>query len=161
MTRALIPATVAAALIVAGCGSSSSSSSGTPSGGPYGGGVKAAATTAAAAAASAATTAIQQARTTATNAAKAAVGGAAVTYQNFDANPKTITVKVGQKVTWTNMDSAAHNVTSTAAPSGDKIASDAINPGATFSFTPKTAGTISYVCTFHPQMTGYKVIVTS
>ncbi len=138
MTRTLIPAAVAAALLLAGCGSSSNSSSG-GGGGAYGGGAKAATTAAAA----------------------VTRGAATVTYANFDANPKTITVKVGQKVTWTNTDSAAHNVTSTDAPSGDQISSDAINQGGTFSFTPKTAGTISYVCTFHPQMTGFKVIVTS
>lgn len=87
-------------------------------------------------------------------------GGAAVTYQSFDASPKTITVKVGQTITWTNNDGPAHDVKSTSGPAGDKIASSAIPQGGTFRFTPKTAGTINYVCTFHPQMTGYKITVT-
>jgi plastocyanin len=126
-------ALVGASVVAAGCGSSSSSSSSSST---------AAASTPAASAA-----------------APAASGAAAVTYQNFAASPNTITVKVGQKITWTNKDSVAHNVTSTSGPAGDKIASPAINGGSTFSFTPKTAGTIAYVCTFHPQMTGFKIIV--
>jgi plastocyanin len=87
-------------------------------------------------------------------------GGAAVSYENYNASPKTITVKVGQPVTWTNKDGAAHNVVSTDAPSADKISSGSIAQGDTFTFTPSVAGTIKYVCTYHPQMTGYSVVVT-
>jgi plastocyanin len=86
--------------------------------------------------------------------------GAAVSYENYNASPKTITVKVGQPVTWTNKDGAAHNVVSTSAPSADKISSPSISQGDTFTFTPSAVGTIKYVCTFHPQMTGYSVVVT-
>jgi plastocyanin len=70
--------------------------------------------------------------------------------------PASVTVKVGQKVTWTNDDSVEHNVTST---SGEKIASQNFGNGGTFSFTPTKAGTIDYVCTIHPGMDG-KIIVT-
>jgi len=87
-------------------------------------------------------------------------GGAAVTYKNYDASPKTITVKVGQSVTWTNKDGAPHNVVSTSGPAGDKLNSPSIPQGGTFTFTPSAAGTVDYVCTYHPQMKGYKVVVT-
>ena len=83
-----------------------------------------------------------------------------MTYQNFDASPKTITVKLGASVTWTNKDGAPHNVVSTGGPTGDKISSPSISQGGTFTFTPSAAGTVSYVCTFHPQMKGYSVVVT-
>jgi plastocyanin len=70
--------------------------------------------------------------------------------QNIAFDPKDVTVKVGQKVTWTNDDSVDHNVTS---QSGESIKSDNFGKGATFSFTPTKAGTIKYVCTIHPGMT--------
>jgi plastocyanin len=70
--------------------------------------------------------------------------------QNIAFDPKAVTVKVGQKVTWTNDDSVDHNVTS---QSGETIKSDNFGKGGTFSFTPKKAGKISYVCTIHPGMT--------
>jgi len=70
--------------------------------------------------------------------------------QNIAFDPKDVTVKVGQKVTWTNDDSVDHNVTS---QSGETIKSDNFGKGGTFSFTPTKAGKISYVCTIHPGMT--------
>ena len=73
-------------------------------------------------------------------------GGKAITIKNFSFNPTTTTVKVGQKVTWTNQDSTAHNVT------GGPMTSPTLGQGKSYSFTPKKAGTISYVCTFHANM---------
>ena len=76
-------------------------------------------------------------------------GGVAIKMQNIAFDPKSVTVKVGQKVTWTNDDSVDHNVTS---QSGETIKSQNFGKGATFSFTPTKAGTIKYVCTIHPGM---------
>jgi plastocyanin len=73
-------------------------------------------------------------------------GAQAITIKNFAFNPVTTTVKVGQKVTWTNQDSTAHNVT------GGPMTSPTLDQGKSYSFTPKKAGTISYVCTIHPNM---------
>jgi plastocyanin len=70
--------------------------------------------------------------------------------QNIAFDPKDVTVKVGQKLTWTNEDTVDHNVTS---QSGETIKSDNFGKGGTFSFTPKKAGKIAYVCTIHPGMT--------
>ena len=77
-------------------------------------------------------------------------GGVAIKMQNIAFDPKAVTVKVGQKVTWTNDDTVDHNVTS---QSGETIKSDNFGKGGTFSFTPTKAGTIKYVCTIHPGMT--------
>jgi plastocyanin len=76
-------------------------------------------------------------------------GEVAIKMQNIAFDPKAVTVKVGQKVTWTNDDSVDHNVTS---QSGETIKSQNFGKGATFSFTPKKAGAIKYVCTLHPGM---------
>ncbi len=70
--------------------------------------------------------------------------------------PQEATVKVGQKITWTNDEPVPHNVT---AAQGADFKSDTMNEGDTFEYTPTKAGTIDYVCTIHPKQTG-KLIVT-
>ena len=77
-------------------------------------------------------------------------GGVQIKMQNIQFSPKDTTVKVGQKVTWTNDDNTDHNVT---ADSGADFKSKDFGNGGTFSFTPDKAGTIKYVCTIHPGMT--------
>jgi plastocyanin len=121
--RRILPALCAVvALAAAGCGSSNSSS--TSSGSSSG--------------------------SASTGAASSSGGAVAIKMQNIAFDPKAVTVKVGQKVTWTNEDSVDHNVTS---QSGESIKSDNFGKGGTFSFTPTKAGKISYVCTIHPGMT--------
>ena len=75
-------------------------------------------------------------------------GGKTVTIdmKNIQFNPTSVTVKVGQTVKWVNEDEAPHNVI------GGPLHSKTIGKGGTFEFTPKKAGTISYVCTIHPNM---------
>jgi plastocyanin len=82
---------------------------------------------------------------------KASGGGVAVSMKNIKFLPQALTVKVGQKITWTNDDPVAHTVT---ARSGAAFDSGTMNNGATFSFTPKKAGRIDYVCVIHPGQTG-------
>ncbi len=62
--------------------------------------------------------------------------------------PKAIDAKVGDTISFVNKDEIAHNAT------GEGLESGTIAGGATFDFKATTAGTISYVCTFHPGMTG-------
>jgi plastocyanin len=76
-------------------------------------------------------------------------GGVQIKMQNIQFSPKATTVKVGQKVTWTNDDSTDHNVT---ADSGADFKSKDFGNGATFEFTADKAGTIKYECTIHPGM---------
>lgn len=86
--------------------------------------------------------------------AAAGGGGTAVTLENFAFSPATVTVKVGDTVTWTNNDSATHNVT---ADDGSFKSPD-FGQGGTFSFTFQKAGTYTYGCTIHPQMKGTVVV---
>ncbi len=65
--------------------------------------------------------------------------------------PAAISVKVGDTITFVNRDPIAHTATATA---GAKFDSGTLNAGAKFSYTAKRAGTIRYVCNFHPGMTG-------
>ncbi len=65
--------------------------------------------------------------------------------------PHDVTVKVGQKITWTNDEQPPHNVTAT---EGDDFTSETLNKGDSFSYTPTKAGTIAYVCTIHSGQDG-------
>jgi len=123
------------AVLVAGCGGSSSSSS------------KSSASSAPAAAPPASST----------PAAKPSTGGAtvAVSMKNIQFSPKSITAKVGQTIKWTNDDSVDHNVTAT---SGETFKSSNFGQGSTYSTKLTKAGTIQYVCTIHPGMTGMIVV---
>jgi len=85
----------------------------------------------------------------ASSSSSAGGGEVEIKMQNIAFAPKATTVKVGQKVKWTNEDSTDHNVT---ADSGADFKSDAFGKGSTFEFTPDKAGTIQYECTLHPGM---------
>src|SRR5438067_139883 len=67
-------------------------------------------------------------------------------------SPGTLTIPAGSTVTWKNMSSIAHTVTSSMFNSGNLL------PGGTFSFTFKTPGTFQYVCNYHPFMQGTSVV---
>jgi plastocyanin len=84
-------------------------------------------------------------------AAAAKSGGTAVSAQDNSFSPGTLEVHVGDTVTFTNDGGADHTVTAT---SGAQFDSGSLAPGATFKFTAEKAGTVSYVCTFHPGMQG-------
>jgi plastocyanin len=90
--------------------------------------------------------------TTSTPATSQAAGGA-VTVQMKDIafKPDTATVKVGQTVKWINADAVDHNVTAT---SGASFSSPTFGNGGSYAFKPAKPGTIKYVCTIHPNMTG-------
>lgn len=77
-----------------------------------------------------------------------ATGGVAVAIKNFAFSPSKLTVKVGDKVTFTNNDSTTHTVT------GDGFSSGDIAPGASWTNTFSKAGTFAYHCSIHPTMTG-------
>jgi plastocyanin len=83
-----------------------------------------------------------------------AAGGSAVTIQDFQFSPATLTVTKGTTVTWTNQGSASHTVTSDTNvwPKSD------VSPGATFSYKFTTAGTFPYHCSIHPSMTAQIVV---
>ena len=66
--------------------------------------------------------------------------------KNIQFAPTSQTVKVGQTVKWVNQDDVAHNV------KGGPLNSKTFGKGGSYTFTPKKAETISYVCTIHPGM---------
>jgi plastocyanin len=70
-------------------------------------------------------------------------------------SPATFTVAVGRTVTWINLDTTAHTVTSKVAGQFD---SGSISTGQTWSWTFTQAGTYHYFCSFHPQMTGTIIV---
>jgi len=64
--------------------------------------------------------------------------------------PGDVQLKVGDTITFVNDDEIAH----TATADDGTFDSGTMEPGATFDFTAEKAGTISYLCEFHPGMTG-------
>jgi len=79
-----------------------------------------------------------------------ATGSSAVEIKDTAFNPTTITVKAGDKVTWTNNDSFAHTVTL----DDNSVDSGNLAGGATFDNTFATAGTFAYHCKIHSSMHG-------
>lgn len=77
--------------------------------------------------------------------------------KDFTFSPASITIKAGTTVTWTNEDSAPHQIADK--PNGDMFKSGQLSQGQSYSFTFDKTGEYDYLCLIHPNMTG-KVIVT-
>ncbi|MFA6475688.1 MAG: cupredoxin family copper-binding protein [Patescibacteria group bacterium] len=75
-----------------------------------------------------------------------------VNIQNLTFSPTTLTVQKGTTVTWTNNDSAPHQI------KADAFNSSQLAKGQSFSFTFNTVGTFDYSCSIHPSMLG-KIVV--
>jgi plastocyanin len=76
--------------------------------------------------------------------------------------PNPVKVKAGATVTWKNVDSAAHTVTSgksTDKDAGKLFDSKILGPKKEFSFKFDKKGTFDYFCMLHPTMVG-KVTVS-
>ena len=87
---------------------------------------------------------------------EAASGGGEVmvTANDFSFSPATVTVSVGDSVTWT-LAEGAHTTSSGTAPDLDGIWDQALTADEPFTFTFEEAGTYDYFCRFHPDfMTG-------
>lgn len=88
-----------------------------------------------------------------TNAAPATAQNA-VTIQNFAFSPATITVKAGDKVTWTNQDSVGHSATA----DDQSFDTGILDQGQSGSVTFSKAGTYTYHCSAHPNMKGTIIV---
>jgi 3',5'-cyclic-AMP phosphodiesterase len=77
-----------------------------------------------------------------------------VKIDNFSFTPKSVTIKVGTAVTWTNRDDIPHNVVSTQS----KFSSPVLDTDQVFSFKFQEPGTYPYFCKIHPMMTGTIVV---
>jgi plastocyanin len=78
-----------------------------------------------------------------------------VTIAGFAFDPTTVTIDVGDAVTWTNNDSTAHNAT---ADDGSNCCTQNIAAGESMSITFLVAGTYPYHCTIHQTMHGTVVV---
>ena len=75
-----------------------------------------------------------------------------VAISGFSYSPGTVTVNVGDTVTWTNSDAQAHTATGDGWNTGD------LGNGDSGSITFQTAGTFDYMCGIHPAMRGTVVV---
>ena len=82
----------------------------------------------------------------------ASAGGATVTEANIAFSPTSVTVKVGDTVTFENKDSAPHDVKIDGQDLGNQA------PGATVTWKATKAGTFPFSCIIHPSMTGEVVV---
>jgi plastocyanin len=75
--------------------------------------------------------------------------------KDFAFNPKTLTVKSGEKITWINRDEEPHTVVS-----ADKQfkKSSALDTDQEYTITAGAPGTYSYFCSVHPKMTGTIIV---
>ena len=74
--------------------------------------------------------------------------------------PSVVTVGVGETVTWSNVDTAAHTVTSGSAADGPDGVFDSslFMAGTTFDVTFDEEGTFDYFCMVHPWMAGQVIV---
>ena len=84
---------------------------------------------------------------------EAASGGEEITVRmkDFAFDPQEVEAKVGQTITWVNEDDAPHNAV---AQNGGDLKTETFEKDGSDSYTPQEAGTIEYICTVHPEMTG-------
>ena len=84
-------------------------------------------------------------------------GGAQVGMQNIQFDPKDVTVKAGETITFTNDESVPHDVHKTSGPGGDFSSgpNGGMQQGDTFELTLDQPGKYEYVCNVHsPGMAG-------
>jgi plastocyanin len=87
-------------------------------------------------------------------AAVAAGGPAAVSVDNFNFSPPTLTVAAGTTVKWTNNDDIPHTVRAV----DGSFRSKPMDTSDSYSFTFAKPGVYNYFCSIHPKMVG-KVVV--
>jgi plastocyanin len=77
-----------------------------------------------------------------------------IVIQNFAFEPSTLTVKLGEKVTWVNRDDEPHTATAT----DKRFNSKTLENGDRFSTEFNAPGTYKYYCALHPKMTGQIIV---
>lgn len=78
----------------------------------------------------------------------------AVQIKNFSFTPANLTVKVGQKVTWTNQDNVGHSATA----DDNSFDTGVLAQGQSGSVTFSKPGTYTYHCSVHPNMHGTIIV---
>jgi plastocyanin len=82
---------------------------------------------------------------------------ASVTIGDFFFSPASVSIAVGDTVTWRNTGQAPHNATA----SDGSFKTQDLNNGQSASHTFTRAGTFSYICTIHPNMHGTVRVLSS
>jgi plastocyanin len=77
-------------------------------------------------------------------------GAKVIHMRNIRFEPQTVSVKAGTKVCWVNDDDVQHD----AVADGGAFKSSLFGQGQSFTATVRKTGSIAYVCTVHPGMTG-------
>lgn len=77
-----------------------------------------------------------------------------VSIRDFAFSPRTVEIRVGDRVTWTNRDAVEH----TATARNGSFDTGSLGEGESGSVRFNVAGTYRYVCTPHPSMTGTVVV---
>ncbi len=86
-----------------------------------------------------------------------AASGTTVTIADFQFSPATITIHVGDTVTWVNNGPSAH----TATANDGSFNTGVLQKGHSASHTFTKAGTFTYICMIHPFMHGTVVVLAS
>jgi LPXTG-motif cell wall-anchored protein len=86
-----------------------------------------------------------------------AAGAGSVTIRDFSFGPSSVTVHVGETVTWSNQGHTAH----TATARNGSFDTGTLKAGRSGSHTFAQAGTISYFCSIHPFMHGTVVVAAA
>lgn len=76
-----------------------------------------------------------------------------IAIKDFKYAPVTANVKLGESITVTNEDDAPHTLTVR-----DGSDSGNLEQGKSFTFTPKAAGTLDYICDIHQYMKGQIIV---
>jgi LPXTG-motif cell wall-anchored protein len=86
-----------------------------------------------------------------------AANDTSVTISDFKFTPASITIHVGDTVTWTNDGPSAH----TATANNGSFNTGVLQKGHSGSHTFTTAGTVTYICQIHPFMHGTIVVLAN
>ena len=73
---------------------------------------------------------------------------------NFAFSPASMTIKVGDSVTWTNQDSVGHSATA----DDNSFDTGVLAQGKSGTITLSKAGTYTYHCRIHPMMHGIIIV---
>ena len=85
-----------------------------------------------------------------------------ISMKNIAYNPETVTIHVGDKVTWTNNETGLYAPQHTAtSDDGHTFDSGYLNPGQSYSVTFIKAGTFAFHCNVHSNMHGTITVVGS
>jgi plastocyanin len=77
--------------------------------------------------------------------------------------PRTVRLRVGDRVVWRNRDNVGHNVTTQEDPAGTNLVdlhSPTIASGDAYAYVARFVGKALYVCTIHPTTMQAHIVVT-